>query len=82
MDYAMVNKMEKAKAYAKDRERFTIQKFECSVNGANSAHLVSYDDGKWNCDCEFFQARGRCSHSMALEILLEDMVQIAYDEKE
>lgn len=82
MDYAMVNKLEKAKAYAKDRGRFTIDKFEASVQGSNGAHQVAYDNRAWSCDCGFFQTRGRCSHTMALEILLEDMVQIAFDEPE
>ena len=44
MDYAMVNKLEKAKAYAKDRGRFTIDKFEASVQGSNGAHQVAYDN--------------------------------------
>lgn len=82
MDYAMINKLEKAKAYAKDRNRFTIKKFEATVEGSNGPHDVSYNDGKWTCDCGFFQSRGRCSHTMALEIILEDMVEIAFADQE
>ena len=27
----------------------------------------------WQCDCDFFQSRGRCSHTMALEKILEGL---------
>jgi len=37
-------------------------------------HKVTYNEGIWTCDCDFFKTRGRCSHTMALEILLEGMV--------
>ena len=82
MDYSMISKMEKAKKYAKERERFTFKTFQVSVEGSNGPHLVTYDDGKWTCDCSFFQSRGRCSHTMSLEILLEGMVDIASEDQQ
>lgn len=81
MDYAMISKLEKAKNYAKDRDRFTINAFEATVEGSNGPHVVKYDNGQWECDCGFFQSRGRCSHTMALEIILEDMVQIVFTDQ-
>ncbi len=80
MDYAMITKLDKAKRYAKERERFKINSLKCSVDGSNGPHIVEYHDGNWKCDCSFFQSRGRCSHTMSLEIILEDMVDIAYDQ--
>jgi len=44
-----------------------------TVKGDNNAHVVEYLDGIWKCDCEYFQTRGRCVHTMALETILEDM---------
>lgn len=82
MDYSMISKMEKAKQYAKERNRYTFNSFRVTMDGANDAHVVLYDNGRWNCDCSFFQTRGRCSHTMSLEILLEDMVEIAYEKNE
>jgi hypothetical protein len=35
---------------------------------------VKFDNGVFHCDCEFFILRGRCSHSMALEQLLDNML--------
>ena len=79
MDYAMVSKLEKAKRYAQERDRFKFDTFQVTMNGANDSHVVTYDHGKWNCDCEFCRSRGRCSHTMALEIILHGMVDIAYE---
>ncbi len=75
MDYGMIGKIEKAKRYARERDRFTVKKMVVIVGGENNPHEVQYDEGKWLCDCEFFQSRGRCSHTMALEIILENMVE-------
>ena len=74
MDYGMIGKIEKAKRYAQQKDRFSVKKLEVVVGGENNPHDVTYSDGQWSCDCEFFQSRGRCSHTMALEIILEGMV--------
>ncbi|WP_299025134.1 SWIM zinc finger family protein [uncultured Thermanaerothrix sp.] len=74
MDYGMIGKREKARRYAQERERIRFQTFTVTVEGENNTHTVQYDHGKWQCDCEFFRSRGVCSHTMALEIVLENML--------
>ncbi len=74
MDSSMIGKIEKAKRYAKERERFKFQRFTVSIQGTNNDHVVQFADGKFNCDCEFFKTRGICSHTMAIEELLKDML--------
>ncbi len=74
MDYGMIGKRDKAKRYALERERFHFHSFTVTMDGENNSHQVSYDQGKWQCDCDFFHTRGVCSHTMALEILLENML--------
>jgi hypothetical protein len=74
MDYGMIGKIEKAKRYAEDRKRFRFNKFEVTFHGDNNDHLVSFADGKFSCDCEFFITHQRCGHTMALEILLKEMI--------
>jgi hypothetical protein len=74
MDYGMIGKIEKAKRYAQERGRFHFHSFAVKVDGENDSHTVHYTDGKWQCDCGFFQSRGHCSHTMALEIILEGMI--------
>ncbi|HUN24603.1 MAG TPA: SWIM zinc finger family protein [Anaerolineales bacterium] len=74
MDYGMIGKIEKAKRYAQEHERFRFQTFSVKFHGDNNDHNVSYDDGKWTCDCEYFDHHEVCSHSMALEQLLSGML--------
>jgi hypothetical protein len=35
---------------------------------------VKYDKGVWLCDCHFFSQRQVCSHTMALERILDGML--------
>jgi len=77
MDYGMIGKIEKAKRYAEDRKRFRFNKFEVTFHGDNNDHQVSFANGKFSCDCEFFITHQRCGHTMALEILLKEMIPAA-----
>ena len=77
MDYGMIGKIEKGKLYAEERERFTFNSFEVQIQGDNNVHVVTYNQGIWNCDCDFFSTRAVCGHTMAMERVLQDMVQIA-----
>ena len=74
MDSSLIGKIEKAKRYADERDRFQFHSFKVEMDGANNPHLVIYEQGIWQCDCDFFKTRGRCSHTMALEMILEGMV--------
>jgi hypothetical protein len=77
MDYGMIGKIEKSKIYAEERERIQFESLTVTLRGDNDAvHQVSYHDGIWHCDCSFFSTRGVCSHTMALERVLADMVEI------
>ncbi len=74
MDSGMIGKIEKAKRYAQERERIHFQSLVVTFDGTNNDHKVSLEQGTWDCNCEFFITHGRCSHTMALEIILEDML--------
>ncbi len=74
MDYGMIGKLDKAKRYAQQKDRFKFSSFSVSMAGDNNSHVIQYNEGQWHCDCEFFKTRGRCSHTMALEIILEGML--------
>ncbi len=73
MDYGMIGKIEKAKKYAEQRDRFRIESLKITFVGDNNPHVITIQDDAWNCDCDFFQSRGRCSHTMALERILNGM---------
>jgi hypothetical protein len=74
MDYGMIGKIEKAKRYAEERDRFRFNSFDITFSGDNNNHQVSYANGRFRCDCEFFLTHERCGHTMALEILFKDML--------
>mgnify|MGYP001826237822 CR=1 FL=1 len=74
MDYGMIGKIEKAKRYAEQRDRIRLDSFTVTFEGENNPHTVRFQDGEWQCDCDFFQTRGRCSHTMSLEMILEDLI--------
>ncbi len=76
MDYGMIGKIEKAKRYAEERDRFRFETFDLTFRGDNNSHRVHFENGKFQCDCEFFLTHERCVHSMALEILLKDMLPL------
>jgi hypothetical protein len=74
MDYGMIGKIDKAKRYAEQRDRIRFESLQVTFEGENNPHSVTLNNGIWQCDCDFFQSRGRCSHTMAMEMILEDML--------
>ncbi len=71
MDSGLIRKREKAKRYAEQRERIHVKSIEVTFDGDNNPHTVMYDNDAWHCDCDFFQTRQTCSHTMALEMIME-----------
>ena len=77
MDYGMIGKIEKAKIYAEERaDRIKFDSMRVHINGDNNAHVVTYEEGNWSCDCDFFRTRSVCSHTMTMERVLHNMVQM------
>ena len=76
MQSSIIGKSEKANRYAQEPERITFRHFEAVLVGSNGDYAVSYSDGHWNCTCNFFSKWQVCSHSMAVEKLLDPMVKI------
>ncbi len=74
MDYGMIGKREKAKRYAEEQNRFLFNKFDVTFHGDNNNHHVTFDNGTFSCDCEFFMTHQRCAHTMALEIKFQGML--------
>jgi hypothetical protein len=71
MDSGLIRKREKAKRYAEQRERIHVTSLMVTFDGDNNPHNVIYDKNTWQCDCDFFKTRQTCSHTMALEMILE-----------
>ena len=79
MHSSIVSKIEKSRAYAEEKERVTFGSFSVTFRGNHNSYDVSYDDGDWCCSCSFFATRALCSHTMALQRILEGM--LAREEK-
>ncbi len=74
MDSGTISKIQKAKQYAEERDRVKFERFSVTFDGTNNPHTVHFKDGEWTCDCSYFQSRDWCSHTRALEIILEGML--------
>jgi hypothetical protein len=57
---------------ASDPSRFTLFSLELEMKSSHGNRLVTYCDGGWWCSCAFFEDWGRCSHTMAVKLLLKD----------
>jgi hypothetical protein len=74
MDSGMIGKIEKGIKYSREPERFEFQQLRVSVRGEHKTHPVQYDQGNWKCDCEFFITHQQCSHTIAVEKVLGQML--------
>jgi len=74
MDSGMVSKIEKARRYAQEKERVSFRQFEVVFKGDHNTYIVHYESGALQCGCRFFGRRGVCSHTMAMERILNSML--------
>ncbi|MBF8264584.1 MAG: hypothetical protein HW384_448 [Dehalococcoidia bacterium] len=74
MQSSLIGKIEKARRYAQERDRVTFSHFTVNFRGDHDAYIVNYDSGQWRCTCNFFSQWGMCSHTMALERILDTML--------
>lgn len=76
LDSGMVNKIYKAKQYADEPERIHFQSLKVQFDGNNGSHNVQFEDGRWQCDCNYFAGHRVCSHTMAMERVLGVMLPV------
>jgi len=74
MQSSLIGKIEKAKRYAEEKGRITFSELAVRFRGENNDYDTSYRDGKWHCTCSFFSSWGMCSHTMAMERILAEML--------
>jgi len=74
MGSSQISKIEKAIQYAHERDRFEFREFTVKLRGVHGPHTVTYRDDRWNCDCEHFNGQGNCSHTIACEKVLGEML--------
>ena len=74
MQSSIIGKIEKARRYAEEPERVKFIEFSANFRGDDNTYVTGFDEGKWHCTCEFFHRWGMCSHTMAMEKILGEML--------
>lgn len=74
MQSSLIGKVEKAKRYAEEKDRISFTEFRVDFRGDNDSYKTYFKEGKWSCSCPFFSIQGACSHTMALQRVLSEML--------
>ncbi|HSW58297.1 MAG TPA: hypothetical protein VLH15_07835 [Dehalococcoidales bacterium] len=74
MQSSLIGKIEKAKRYAQEPDRIAFSEFSVKFRGEHDNYTTGLKDGKWNCTCSFFGNWKMCSHTMAMERILGNML--------
>jgi len=74
MDSSIIGKIEKARHYAEQKDRVNITSFSATFQGNHDQYDVRFENGSWRCECHFFATRDVCSHTMALQRILDEML--------
>ena len=77
MHSSMIGKIEKAHRYAKEPERVRLTSLNAGFRGGHDEYTISLQDGHWVCSCHTFESHavGTCSHVMALQQMLGEMLE-------
>lgn len=67
----LLRKIEKAKRYSSEPNRFSINQKEVSITTDHGTRMLSKQTGEWMCNCDFFQENKVCSHTIAREEYLK-----------
>jgi len=74
MNSSIIGKIDKARKYAEEKDRVRITSFQATFQGNHSTYQITFDSGTWHCQCLFFRTRRVCSHTMALQRMLEEVL--------
>ena len=67
----LLKKIAKAKRYASEPNRFSINQKEVSISTDHGTRILTKQKEGWICNCDFFQENKICSHIIALEEYLK-----------
>lgn len=74
MHSSLIGKIQKAKVYAEQLDRVSVQDLTVQFRGDHNTYDVSFHNGHWQCGCNFFAAWGTCSHTMAMQRIMGVMM--------
>lgn len=70
----LIGKIEKARYYAQEPERFAINGLTATFRGGNNDHTLTLASDHWKCDCSAFHLHHICAHVMGMQRLMEVML--------
>lgn len=76
MNSGIIGKIEKAQRYEHEPERVSIHNLEADFRGEHSVYNVSLSNNHWQCTCNSYSLYGTCSHVMALQKILSQMLSL------
>ena len=65
-DENMQRKINKARRYAIERERFITLNDRIEVHSEHGIRTIKIINGNYSCDCDFYKDNGTCSHIIAV----------------
>jgi len=71
---SIIGKLEKARRYANEPQRFALTALDATFHGSNDAHRITLRDDHWGCACHAFDEREGCAHVIAVQRLLAAML--------
>ena len=71
---SLIGKIEKAKRYAQERDRVRFSGFTVAFRGEHDTYQVTFREDAWGCSCQFFHGHSVCSHTLALQRILGEML--------
>lgn len=74
MQSSLISKIQKASLYAREPDRVTFTELSTTFRGENDTYNVALHDAQWSCNCHFFKTNGICSHIMAVQKILAEML--------
>lgn len=74
MHSSMIGKIAKAKRYSEEHERLKISGLQATFRGEHDNYTLNFNESKWECSCQHFHFQGVCSHVMAAENMLSEMM--------
>ncbi|MBI4338915.1 MAG: hypothetical protein HY680_03080 [Chloroflexi bacterium] len=73
---SLIGMVEKAQRYAQEKDRVSFTQFRASIRGEHDSYQITYEDGAWRCTCQHFGGGKVCSHTMAMERILDGMLPV------
>jgi len=67
----LIKKINKAKVYSKEPDRFKLKQLEVEMKSEHDARQIYFENDEWKCSCGFYEKNKICSHIIALKEIIK-----------